>query len=734
MKPDSQEAGYQGLSRRSFLISSGAMSVSVLFGPVAALASAGTDAAIGANSQFATGNWVRIGTDNIVTILSPGTEIGQGTKTAMPLMLAEDMDLDWDRVRIEQAGWSKGLGNPAFGGDMTTGGSRTTRGYYDVLRVAGHQARMVLLLNAAAKWGVPVEELSTRPSLVLHQKSGRKMSYGEIAAFAEVPAQLPAVTPAQLKPASQFRLIGKDVPRVDLPDKVAGRAVYGFDLVVPGMLWAVILRAPVQGERPLRIDDAKTKRMPGVKAVVAMPYGVGVVAASFWQALQARKTLQVEWSSQSKARGYDSDKIRDEFQARARNVADAGLEFVRHGDPAQAIQAAPKSMSAEYTSEHVTHATLEPVNCTCRLDGERVTIWAPTQSPSRTALTAQRVLGAKPENIEVNVTLAGGGFGRRVEPDVIADALLMAQACPGIAVKVVWSREDDTRHTMPRPLVAQHLTAALDAGGNITGLRHRLVSESIYARAVAPVFARMGGKDQSACEGAEHLSYAFPNKALYWLREERGVDVGFWRGVGGGYTKFAIESFIDELAHAAGQDPVEYRLRHLPDQPRARAVIETVAAMSGWGKRKLAPGRALGIAYSDAWESHIAGVAEVSVNRKTGEIKVHDFWAAVDPGIAIQPINVALQTEGSIVFGVSGALIERTSYKEGMVQQSNFHDYPVVRMSETPRVHVKVMPNGPRPGGVGETGLPPVAPAIANAVFILTRQRLRSLPLTLEPA
>jgi isoquinoline 1-oxidoreductase beta subunit len=731
MTPEPALPAYQGVSRRSFLITSGAASISVMFGALAPLAGAvGKDA----ERQFAAGSWVTVGTDNVVTIVSPGTEIGQGTKTAMPLMLAEDMDLDWARVQIVQAKLSKAFGNPAFGGDMTTGGSRTTRGYYDVLRIAGHQARLVLLMNAAAKWNVPIEELSTGPSMVIHQRSRRKMSYGEIAAFAEVPPQMPVVTLEQLKPASQFRLIGKDVARVDLPDKVVGRAVYGVDLELPGMLWAVIMRPPVQGERPLEIDDGRAKRMPGVKAIVPMPYGVGVVATSFWSAQAARKALQVTWSDVSKARSYNSDKVREEYLARSRNLADQGLEFVRHGDPNEAIKAAPKTYSAEFTSEHVTHATLEPVNCTCRVDGDRVTIWAPTQSPSRTALTAQRVLGAKPENIEVYVTLAGGGFGRRVEPDVISDALLMAKACPGVPVKVVWSREDDTQQTMPRPLVAQHLTAALDANGKIMALRHRLVSESIYARAVAPVFAKMGGRDQSANEGAEHLAYDFPHKALYWLREERGVDVGFWRGVGGGYTKFAIESFIDELAHAAEKDPIAYRLEYLADQPRARAVIEEVAKMSGWNTRKLAPGHALGFAYSDAWESHIAGVAEVSVNLKSGQIKVHEFWSAIDPGIAIQPINVALQTEGSIIFGVSGALVERSTYKNGVVQQSNFHDYPVLRMSEAPLVHVKVMPNGPRPGGVGETGLPPVAPAIANAVFKLTNQRLRALPLTLEPA
>jgi isoquinoline 1-oxidoreductase subunit beta len=725
MKPGFDGIAFQHISRRAFLLSSGAAAIAVCFGGLSKRARAQA-APVQVNA------WVRVATNGTVTIYSPASEMGQGVMTSMPLLIAEEMDLDWSRVRVEQAVFdAKSFGNPLFGGGMTTGASRTTRGYYELMRLAGMQAREILVQNAALRWGVPAAECATEPHAVVHKPSGRKLGYGEIASFAKLPEKPPAFGRESLKPAKDFRLIGKDVPRVDVPDKVAGAAKYGIDVRMPGMLYATIVRAPVQGEKPEAIDDAAAKKVAGVKAIVPMPYGVGVVADTYWGARKARNALKVTWSSGSKARAYSSDKIAAEYQQRARSFADTGVEYVKFGDPDGTLQGAAKVVHAEFLNEHVAHACMEPMNATARADGDNIELWAPVQSPSIAAGTVSRVAGFKPENIRINVTLLGGGFGRRVDADYAADAALLAKAVPGTPVKVIWTREDDIKNDKFRPLVAQHLSAALDAQGNLVGLRHRMVSESIYARAAPPLFAKAGGRDQPVCEGAEHITYQVPNRVLYYLREQRGVDAGFWRAVGPGYTKFAIETLMDELAATAKKDPIQYRLALLGNQPRARAVLEEAARMADW-KKPRAAGRALGIAYSDAWDAHVAEVAEISIDRKSGRIRVHDVWCAVDTGVALQPRNVAAQMESSIIYGISAALGEKVTFKDGVPLQSNFHDYPVLRMNEVPRVHVKVLVTENRPGGVGEVGLPPIAPAIANAATKLTGKRLRNLPLQQE--
>lgn len=727
MQTHHQQFQVGGLSRRSFLVSSGAASVAVVFGSAALAPEAHAQ-----SQNLAPNAWVRVGTDNTVTIYSPGAEMGQGTKTAMPLLLAEEMDLDWRLVRIEQAPFdAKAFGNPLFGGGMVTGASRTMRGYYATLRLAGQQARDILMLNGARHWNVPVAELGTQPHTVIHTASGRTLSYGEIAAFAQLPEPLPAPDPARLKPASQFRLIGKNMPRVDVPDKVTGKAIYGIDVRLPGMLYATVLRAPVQGEKPEAIDDAKAKAVPGVRAIVPMPYGVGVVADNYWAARKGREALQVTWSTGALARKYSSEKAKTEYKARAANAADVGAVFKgKAGDADAALAGAAKVVDADFVSEHLAHTCMEPMNCTAQLQGDKLEIWVPTQSYSINMGGLAR-LGFKPENVKLNMTLLGGGFGRRVEADIVVDGALLAKAMPGTPVKVIWSREDDIRFDKFRPLVAQRLSFGLDAKGQIVALRHRIVGESIYGRAAPPLFQAAGGFDQPVCEGAEIITYGIPNRSAHYLRESHGIDVGFWRGVGPGYTKFAIETMMDELAAMHRQDPARYRIAHLADEPRARAVIEAVQAMSGWD-RKRAKGRALGLAYSDAWDTHVAQVAEVSVDRKSGHIRVHEVWAAVDPGVAVQPRNVAAQIEGGVIFGISAALGEKVEFENGEARQSNFHDYPVMRMADAPPVHVKVIPSGDKPGGIGEAGLPPIAPAIANAVFRLTGKRLRELPLNAE--
>jgi isoquinoline 1-oxidoreductase beta subunit len=724
MKSAFEDIAFHGISRRAFLISSGAAAVAVAFGSL-------PRNVFGQAKEFPPNGWVRVGTDNIVTVYSPAAEMGQGVMTAMPLLIAEEMDLDWSKVRVEQAPYNPGVfGNPLFGGNMLAGASRTTRGYYNVMRLAGMQARAIMIDNAAGKMGVPASELTTEPHHVVHRSSGRRMSYGEIAAFAEIPANPPQFTPAQLKPASQFRLIGKDIERVEVPDKVSGRAQYGIDVRMPGMLYGTVLRAPVNGEAPLNVDDAEARKVPGVRQIVRMPYGVGVVAESYPAALKAKKALKVTWSQRSKARDYTPDKVIAEYTQRARNLSDKGIVYETHGDGAAAMDKAAKKIVAEYTSLNVTHACMEPMNCTARVDGDKIEFWAPTQTPFGVFLAAVKGLGFKPENVRINVTLLGGGFGRRAENDYALDAGFLARAVPGYPVKMIWQREDDIRYTKPRPLTVQRLEAGLDAQGNLIALRHRIVGESIYRRFAPPLFQKAGQKDPPLCEGAYDLAYSFPNFALEQLLEDRGVDVAVWRSVGGGYTKFALETFLEEVAAAAGKDPIELRMKLLERQPRAQAVIREAMAMSGWDRKRPA-GRALGLAYSDIWETHIAQVAEVSVDRKTGAVQVHEIWSAVDCGVALQPKNIQAQIESSVVFGLS-ALREKLTFKNGEPQQSNFHDYPLLRMNEVPKITTKLLVTDNKPGGMGEVGLPPVAPAVANAVFKLTGKRLRDLPFRTE--
>ena len=720
MKPGFEGIAFQGISRRAFLISSGAAAVGIAFGAFSKRIFAQLE-------PFSPNGWVRVGTDNIVTVYAPACEMGQGVMTAMPLLIAEEMDLDWGRVRVEQAPYNpKVFGNPLFGGNMLAGASRTTRGYYEVMRLAGMQARQIMMQSAALKWEVPAGELGTEPNAVVHKASGRKLTYGEIAEFATVPASPPQFTREQLKRPSEFRLIGKDIARIEVPDKVSGQARYGIDVRMLGMLYGAVLRAPVNGEAPLSVDDSEARKVEGVRQIVRMPYGVGVVADTYPAALKAKKALKVEWTQRSKARAYTSEKLIPEYLQRARNLGDKGSVYEAHGDAREAMAKAAKRVTAEYTSLNVTHACMEPINCTARVDGERIEFWAPTQSPFGVFLAAVKAHGFKPENVKINVTLLGGGFGRRAENDYAVDVGFLAKAVPGYPVKLIWTREDDIQFTKPRPLTVQRLEAGLDEQGNLVSFHHRIVGESIYRRFAPPAFQASGGRDLPLCEGAYEPTYAYPNFALEQLLEERGVDVAVWRAVGGGYTKFAIETFIEEVAAAAGKDPVDFRMRLLAKDPRGQAVMREVMAMADWSRPRPA-GRALGIAYSDIWETYCAMVAEVSVDRKTGSINVHEIWSAVDTGVALQPRNVERQIESAAVFGLSGVK-EKLLYKDGVPQQSNFHDYPVLRMNEVPKITVRVIVTDNKPGGIGEVGLPPVAPAVANAVFKLTGKRLRELP------
>lgn len=716
----------ESTSRRSFLVGSGSVVVGVMVGGAGfgSLVQAAETAAKG-KGGYSPVAWVSIGADNNTIIYSPGSEMGQGTMTSVPSILADDMELDWATVTVQKSpSNAKLFGNPKFGGGMVTGSSRTVVGYYEVMRLAGLQAKLVLTGAAAQAWGVPAGEITAEKSVLKHAASKRQMTYGEAAAQIKTPVEPPKVDKSMLKPMSRFNIIGKDITRVDVASKSNGTAQFGIDFRLPDMVWAAVMHTPVQGEKPVTVDDAAALAVKGVKKVVKLPNGVAVVASSFAIARKARDLLKVTWTDTAKARSYNSEEALKEYVARSEKLDDAGDVWDKRGDAVAALKGAARSFQATYTSDHVAQCTMEPMNCTARIDGDKAEFWLPSQSASIVVGTAAAVGGFKPENITVNITLLGGGYGRRVEADYAVDAIFLAKAMPGVPVHVIWTREDDFQRSRPRPMTAQHLVAGVDDKGKLVGWRHRLVSEGIYSRVSAKAYKDAGNKDAPVMEGADGV-YEVPDLLIEHGLETRGVDVSFWRGVGAGYTKFAIETFIDEIAQGLGKDPLQLRLDLTSKTPRAQAVLREVTNMAGWDKPR-PDGRALGLAFSDTWTTFIAMVAEVSI--KDGRPLVHHVWAAVDCGHAIAPINIRAQVEGAAIFGLSALLNERLVYKGGEAQSHNFNQYTLLRANQAPPIEVKVMPTDNHPGGMGEVGLPPMAPAVANAVAKLTGKRIRSLP------
>ncbi|TKT69823.1 molybdopterin cofactor-binding domain-containing protein [Aquamicrobium sp. LC103] len=716
------------LSRRSFLVTVGGAGIAVAFGGLPSVA-LGAETAPVAIGGFAPNVWVTISADGTVSIICPASEMGQGVMTSLPLLIAEDMDADWNKVRVIQApSDAEKYGNPGFYGIQLTGGSETMRGYYQLLRLVGAQTRKVILAIAASRLDVPTGELTTEPNRVVHSASGRSLDYGEIAAAGELPDPLPEATEADLKPVDRCRYIGRsDIGRIDVPAKVDGTARFGIDVELPDMLYGTVLRAPVPGEQPESIDDVAARAVKGITHIIRLSHGVGIIGESYDAARRAKEALNVTWSTSSRVRRYDSALLAETYRDLGRDLDQPGVAAHTQGDAASAIASATRIVSADYVSDHVHHATMEPMNATALVSGGTVEVWAPTQGPTATLGFAANAAGTTPDKVKVHTTLLGGGFGRRAEADFIIDAVLLAREVQGQPVKVIWSREDDVQHGKYRPLAAQHVQVGLDEGGNIVGWRHRVVADSIFARTMPDMFAGDGGLDTVVTDGTI-FNYRVPAHLVEFIRQDNGRDVGFWRAVGYGQNNFGVECMIDEVAAAKGVDPVAFRVELLAEAPRARKVIEAVAEMAEWNRER--EGRALGLAYTDAFDAHCAQVAEVSLNRESGEIRVHNIWCVVDPGVAVQPVNIEAQVAGAIVHGASHALYEQINIVDGEVQETNFDTYRVMRMSEMPEIHVRVTPTPEnKPAGIGEVGLPPTGPAIANAVARLTGGvRLRHYP------
>jgi isoquinoline 1-oxidoreductase beta subunit len=722
------------INRRTFLASSTGLTFSLALGGSMLM----TKNAQAADPAIKLNAWITIGTDNTVTMMVPTAEMGQGTTTALPMILAEELDADWSKVKAEFAPPNpKVYGNPhpLLNGGQATLASVAVAGYFTPLRVLGAQARQVLVDAVAAKWNVPASELTTDKSQVIHAKSNQRISYGEIAKFATVPAELPKLSANDLKKPDQFKLIGRaDLGRTDVKSKTNGTAQFGIDVTVPDMVYATILEAPMEGAKAENINTEEAMAIPGVTRVIPLPFGVAVIGNSVQATRLARNVLKqkVTWNTTGAiAANFDSDKAKKDYENQGQNAMAKTMDAYKRGDALTSLVNATQTIEATYWTEHCYHAQLEPMNCIARIgaDGQSAEIWTGTQFAFLGTVAASGILKTTPDKIKVNQQLLGGGFGRRISPDIIAQTVVLANVTKQ-TVKLLLTREDDMAAARPRPMTHHVMRAGLDESGNLIGWRHRMVAENVDAIASPPRFQATGGRDYIGWNGLDLPHYDIPNTLAEGVREIRGMRVHAFRGIGAGHNKFAIECFVDEVAHAKKMDPLAMRLQLTKNDARANAVLREVAKMADWKRKR--PGRALGLAFSDYHGSVSAGVVEVSLNRNNGKIKVHNMWLAVDPGIAIQPTNVVAQMEGAAVFGLSVALLEELTIRNGAPVQSNFNDYPVLRMSDMPEIHTKIVASNAAPTGMGEIGVLPVAPAISNAVFQLTGKRLRALPMSPE--
>jgi isoquinoline 1-oxidoreductase beta subunit len=724
------------VGRRRFMVGAAGFTFGVALGVPAALRLASGEAQAAAVKDVGINAWVTLSTDGTVTIMSPAAEMGQGSLTALPVILADEMDADWSKVKIVPAPpRGKLYGNPAFGGEQYTAGSATVRGYFNSMRQFGAQVRYVLMDNVAQRWNVPLAELATEPGFVIHAKSGRKISYGEIAGFAKIPAQAPDVAVEPVAKA-QFRLIGKDLPRVDVPGKANGTAPYSIDVQVPGMVYGAILREPVEGAAPEKIDDAAARAVDGVIDIVPLKYGVGVLADSPWAAFKAKNALKVTWSRKARGWGFSNEKGYQQFAVAARDLSRNGVAWESKGDAKAEFAKAASIVEGEYRADYCYHAQMEPLNSVASVSpsGDAVEVWVGTQSQTITVAAVAKALGIPESKVKFNGLLLGGGFGRRGNRDVefIVDSVLMSKAARR-PVKVLWTREDDVHSGRFRPLYVNRIRAGLDASGKIIAWHHRVVSDEVLAFMDPVRYKGAKGRDNIAMRGTELPTYAIPHQLSEGLQQPTGMRTNPLRAIGVGQNSFANEVFLDELAVKQGVDPIQYRLQLLDKTPpaqRAGVVIEEVARMADWKRKR--PGRGLGFAYLDYSGSQLAGVAEVSVDRGSGAIKVHQFWCTIDCGVPVQPDNVIAQTESSIVYGLGLALSERITIADGAVQQSNFHNYHVPRMLDLPEVHIKLIPTRNHPTGAGQMATPLVPSAISNAVYQLTGVRLRQQPMLPE--
>ena len=664
--------------------------------------------------------WMLISTTDVVTIMIDKSEMGQGILTALCMIAAEELDCDWKKIRTEFAPAAKEYFNPAFG-MQGTGGSSSVRSSWDPLRKAGAAGRMMLLQAAAADWKVDPSTCRTENGIIQHDASKRSTTYGAVALAA---SKLPVPQDVPLKDPKQYRIIGKPTKRLDTPDKVDGRAQFGIDVRQDGMLYAVVARCPVFGGKVASFDATKAKAVPGVKNVLQISSGIAVVADNTWAAMQGGRALDVKWDEGPNANA-SSETISKLF---ADQMSKPGAEARKEGDAASALANAAQKIEAVYEAPYLAHATMEPLNATASVLADRVDVWAPTQFQTVAQGMAAKVAGVKPENAFIHTTFLGGGFGRKAGADFVIEAVEISKAT-NRPVKVTWSREDDTQHDFYRPASYAKISGGVNADGWPVAWTTRIACSSIM-EAWFPGSTK-NNLDPTSVEGIADLPYSIPNIQVDYVRTEPGIPVGFWRSVGASQNGFFSECFIDELATAGKKDPYEFR-RHLLDKaPRQFGVLELAAQKAGWDK-PLPAGRYRGIAVLEAFQSFAAQVVEISVDRKARSVKIHRVVCAVDVGRVVNPTNIVMQSESAVVYGLSSALYGEITIAGGRVTQSNFNNYPVLRADAMPKVEVYIVPSEEKPTGAGELSVPPVVPALCNAIFAATGKRIRRLPIRPE--
>ena len=666
--------------------------------------------------------WIEIEPNDTVVIRYARAEMGQGSMTSAPMMIAEELEADWKKVRVEYATAHENLRTKRAYGDMASVGSRTIRHSQEYMRKAGATAREMLITAAAQKWNVPASECKAALNKVTHTASKRSFTYGQLAADA---AKLEAPKTVQLKDPKNWTIIGKSIPRVDIPDIVVGKRRYGIDTQLPGMLHAAVAACPVFNGTVKSMDASKVENRRGIVKVLNLGGFVAVVADNWWRAKEALREVSVEWDVGEHGT-LSSAAIMNHFKA---GMSQPELAVARNdGNTLEALSKAAKVVEAEYFTPYLAHATMEPMVCTAWLQGDKLDVWSSTQNPEATLAVSAATAGVPPANVKVHPVQLGGGLGRKSPQDFTRQAVMIAKAMPGKPVKMLWSREEEIQHGLYRPASLMRFKAGLDANGKVDALHIRVSAPSILATLLKLPLPK--GIDGQAVACFNDHPYAIPNTLVDYAQRNTNVPVGFWRTVGHSQNPFGRECFIDECAQAAGKDPVAFRLDMLPNNEtskRDRAILEAVTKAAGWGSQ-LPAGVFRGVAETEGYGSWTACVCEVSVNARN-EVKIHRVVIGIDPGYAVNPDNIVAQFQGSVVHGLTAIFWGENTIKEGRVEQSNFHDYRMMRLNEMPKVEVVIAPTGGFWGGVGEPAQAPLAPALANAISAAMGKRIRSLPL-----
>jgi isoquinoline 1-oxidoreductase subunit beta len=702
------------LTRRTFLkVSAAAGGGFLICGHVPGI---GPD--VSAAGVFEPNVWVKITADDTVTMTLTMLEMGQGVMTSMPMLVAEELDIDWNRIKTEWAPADPRYGNPNFGGQQLTAGSNSVRGMWKVLRESGATARAMLLTAAAQTWGVAENTLSTEKGEVVHRASGRRLKYGGLVDRA---AALPVPAAVALKDPKDFHVLGQSLPRLDIPGKVNGTAEFGLDVKRPGMLVARVVRCPVFGGKVASFNADKARAVPGVHHVVQISTGVAVAADNYWAASKGAQALEINWDEGPLAKLSSAD-ITSKYAALAQQP---GKVARNDGDTAAALKGASKSLERVYEVPFLAHACMEPMNCTADVRADRCDVWVPTQGQTASQQAATAASGLRADAVHIHPTFLGGGFGRRGEADFVTDAVETSKAI-GKPVKVVWTREDDIQHDYYRPVTYVRMWGAVDASGKPIAFMQRMVQQSLMKRigGLPP-----NGVDFISVDGSASLPYDIPNVRIEYTETDPGIPFGFWRSVGASVNGYVVEAFIDELAAASGEDAFEFRHRRLSKHPRHKAVLELVAEKSGWGK-PLPPGHARGIALMEAFGSIVGHVAEVSVTN--GNVRVHKIWCAVDCGWVIHPDTIKAQMEGGTVYGLTAALKGEITIQNGRVVQRHFNDYQMIRHNDAPEVETHIVASAETPGGIGEPSTAVAAGALVNAIAAATGKRIYRLPIRAE--